>query len=185
MDEQALERANARHVDAVLKAKPEGFAATANVATSPVPPPAASGPVPAGLRRVGAIPTPQLTASAPAGRAPRFSEVDPALLLVEESYQRGLSNRSIKMIRRIVAGWSWTKFKPPVVTVTPAGLVVIDGQHTAIAAACHPQIRKLPVMVIRERSAPSAARRPAVSSPCTQNRSMSARTRLKKGLIRR
>jgi hypothetical protein len=44
---------------------------------------------------------------------------------------------------------------------------------------------KLPVIVIRVRSAPSATRRPAVSSPCTQKRSTSASTLLKNGLITR
>ena len=44
---------------------------------------------------------------------------------------------------------------------------------------------RLPVIVTRDGSAPSARRRPAVSSPCTQKRSISASTRLKNGRITR
>ncbi len=63
--------------------------------------------------------------------------VKPSTLLVDERYQRGLSERSIKLIRKIVSEWDWRAFKPPVVVDVGAGLEVIDGQHTAIGAATH------------------------------------------------
>ena len=79
---------------------------------------------------------------------PTFSTVDPASLLVDEEYQRALSEKSIKLIRRIVAGWDWAKFKPPVCAQTDDGLEVIDGQHTAIAAATHPLISEIPIIIV-------------------------------------
>lgn len=79
---------------------------------------------------------------------PRFEWVSPLELLVDEAYQRQISERSLELIRKIVANWDWRRFKPPVVASTDAGLVVVDGQHTAIAAATHPEIVEIPVMVV-------------------------------------
>src|SRR5690348_4235835 len=79
---------------------------------------------------------------------PNFEWVEPKTLLVEDKYQRQLSKESITLIRRIISGWDWAKFKPPIVAPTNDGLEVIDGQHTAIAAASHPGIERIPVMVI-------------------------------------
>ena len=80
--------------------------------------------------------------------SPTFEWADPCELLVDETYQRNLSDRSMRLIRRIVAGWDWRRFKPPVTAHTDAGLEVIDGQHTAIAAASHPAIKQIPIMVV-------------------------------------
>jgi hypothetical protein len=80
--------------------------------------------------------------------APEFLEVDPRELVVDDAYQRGLSERSITLIRTIVTVWDWRRFKPPIVSRRGEQLVVIDGQHTAIAAATHPQIHTIPVMVV-------------------------------------
>lgn len=79
---------------------------------------------------------------------PIFEDVDPRTLLVDEGYQRDSSERSLKLVRKIVAGWDWAKFKAPVAVLTDAGLELIDGQHTAIAAATHPEIEKIPVMIV-------------------------------------
>lgn len=79
---------------------------------------------------------------------PEIIWVNPTELLVDESYQRELRERSITMIRRIVGRWSWRKFKPPIVTRTKDGYEVIDGQHTAIAAATHPGIDAIPIVVV-------------------------------------
>jgi hypothetical protein len=80
--------------------------------------------------------------------APVFEEVDPLTLLVDGAYQRALSDRSLMLIRKIVRNWDWRRFKPPIVALTEQGLEVIDGQHTAIAAATHPGIAKIPVMIV-------------------------------------
>ncbi len=90
--------------------------------------------------------------------APKMRTVAPRSLLIEAAYQRDLSGQSIKLIRKIVAGWDWSKFKPPVCAETSDGLFIIDGQHTAIAAASHPQIKEIPVVII---SAPNIGRRAA------------------------
>jgi hypothetical protein len=148
----------------------------------------------ADLRRIKPIGTRKLKANAVVAARPRFAEVDPSTLLVDESYQREISDRGQKLIRSIVEGWDWTKFKPPVVVETPEGLQVIDGQHTAIAAATHNQIAKsatvadlrltkrigkIPVMVVsadsvEARAKPSSARTPrALPSPgcsCSRRR---------------
>lgn len=91
----------------------------------------------AGIKPAGCIP----------GR-PVFRWVSPDRLVVDESYQRNLSERSIGLIRKIVADWDWCRFKPPVVVETGDMLEVIDGQHTAIAAASHGNVAEIPVMVV-------------------------------------
>lgn len=78
---------------------------------------------------------------------PHFDIVDPRELLVDEQYQRGLSPRSLALIRRIVENWSWSRFKVPTCVRVDGQLHVVDGQHTAIAAASHPGIQAIPVLV--------------------------------------
>jgi uncharacterized protein with FMN-binding domain len=80
---------------------------------------------------------------------PEVRQVAPTDLIIEESYQRGVSGKTLRLIKKIVAGWDWAKFKPPVCAETADGLFVIDGQHTAIAAASHPHIVTIPVMVVK------------------------------------
>lgn len=80
---------------------------------------------------------------------PELRMVDPRTLHVDERYQRGLSERSMRLIRKIVAEWSWNAYKPPVVVEVDGQLEVLDGQHTAIAAASHGGIDIMPVMVVR------------------------------------
>lgn len=88
--------------------------------------------------------------------APVLRTVDPKSLLVESDYQRDLSGKSLSLVRKIVSGWDWAKFKPPICSDTGDGLFVIDGQHTAMAAATHPGIKEIPVIVV---VAPSIERR--------------------------
>jgi len=85
------------------------------------------------------------------GRRPVFEWVQPTELLVDEAYQRSLSEKSMQLIRKIVGNWDWRRFKPPVVARMDDGrLLVVDGQHTAIAAASHPEISEIPIMLIGE-----------------------------------
>lgn len=100
------------------------------------------------LRPIEPISLAGLTPTTPSTTGPIFEWVDPASLLVNETYQRDLSERSIKLIRRIITGWDWTKFKPPVCSLGDHGLEVIDGQHTAIGAASHPHVNQIPVMIV-------------------------------------
>lgn len=85
-------------------------------------------------------------------KPPEVRMVDPHELYVDERYQRGLSERSVKLIRKIVGEWSWTAFKPPVVVEVDGRLEVIDGQHTAIGAVTHGGIDLLPVLVVKAES---------------------------------
>lgn len=113
-----------------------------------------------GLRPVGAVAMPGLKMTPVAGEPPHFVLVAPESLLVDESYQRDVSEKSMRLIRRIVAQWDWAVFKPPVVVEVenaPDGaqdgaggsaMHVIDGQHTAIAAASHPAIATIPVQLV-------------------------------------
>lgn len=92
---------------------------------------------------------------------PTFEWVDPRALFVEDAYQREFGERGIALARKIVAGFSWSKFKAPIcvrLADNDGILVCIDGQHTAIGAASHPGIAEIPVMIvtgvsIRERAA--------------------------------
>jgi hypothetical protein len=104
------------------------------------------------LRAVAAFELYDLTAGGEVEGRPEFDWVDPRTLLVDETYQRRLGKQSVKLIRRIIGGWDWRKFKPPVVARTAEGLKVIDGQHTAIAAASHPGIDLIPIMLIQAES---------------------------------
>lgn len=111
------------------------------------------------LRPVAAMELPGVTPAEPQTGPPVFRMVDPKTLLVDHTYQRNLSERSVTLIRRIVGAWDWRRFKPPVVAEGPQGLEVIDGQHTALAAASHPALAQIPVMVVdaAERSARAMA----------------------------
>lgn len=111
------------------------------------------------MRHVAPIAFADLKPADLSGRSePLFDHLAPSDLLVDESYQRGLSRRSEKLIRLIVEGWDWLKFKPPVVALTELGFEVVDGQHTAIAAACHPGIATIPVVVVDGTDLPRRAR---------------------------
>ena len=80
---------------------------------------------------------------------PAVRMVRPGDLWVDEAYQRGLSERSVRLIRKIVSEWDWTAFKPPVVVEVEGRLQVIDGQHTAIGAVTHGGIDEFPVLVVQ------------------------------------
>ena len=83
----------------------------------------------------------------PIGAPPTLVWVDPRQLLVGESSQRDASERSIALIRELVRDWDWSRYRPPIVAATEAGLAVMDGHDTAIAGASHPHIEKIPVVV--------------------------------------
>jgi RNA polymerase sigma factor (sigma-70 family) len=79
---------------------------------------------------------------------PTIEWVDPKTLLIEVTYQRDLTKKSIRFIKRIIKEWDWQKFTVPNCSRLPNGkLVILNGQHTCIAAASHPQINKIPVYI--------------------------------------
>lgn len=81
---------------------------------------------------------------------PKMRNASPLDLKIEAKYQRDLSGKSIRLIRKIVAEWNWAKFKPPICADQDGCLMVLDGQHTAIAAASHPDIVEIPVMIVSD-----------------------------------
>lgn len=83
----------------------------------------------------------------PSTDLPKLTWVSPVEVFVEDDYQRSLSERSIAMIRKIVAGWRWAHIKPVICARVGGKLMAIDGQHTSIAAATL-GIPKIPAMVV-------------------------------------
>lgn len=77
------------------------------------------------------------------------------------AYQRQIGERGLRQIRKIIEAFDWTKYKPPVCTYADHDgatvLKVLDGQHTAIAAASHPNINMIPVMIVNAADTASQA----------------------------
>ena len=78
---------------------------------------------------------------------PMLEWLEPETLLVNATYQRDLSDKSRALINRIATSWDWRRMKPIVCSWTERGFEVIDGQHTAIAAASA-SIAAVPVMIV-------------------------------------
>jgi hypothetical protein len=89
---------------------------------------------------------------------PELRIVDPAVLYVDDRYQRKPTIASIKLVKKIIKNWSWESFKPPIVTEYDGLLYVIDGQHTAIAAVTHPEVYKIPVFIVNVEDVKAAAK---------------------------
>lgn len=106
------------------------------------------------LRPIAALPLPDtVRPNAPdITAAPELRWLSPEQLRVDGRYQRDLSERSIRLIHRIVGDFDWRRFKPPIVTPVAGGdaYEVIDGQHSAIAAASHPAVSRIPVLVVAQ-----------------------------------
>ncbi|GLQ09211.1 hypothetical protein GCM10007913_11430 [Devosia yakushimensis] len=98
-------------------------------------------------REIAALKLPDLKKAVIVGAPPRLAMVDPKTLYVDDSYQRGLSERSMRLVRKIVEEWDWSAYKPPIVVEIDGRREVIDGQHTAIAAATHGGIAEIPILV--------------------------------------
>lgn len=102
-------------------------------------------------RPVVALPLPDnVLPNIPATTPPQILWVRPGQLRVDPTYQRDLSRRSVDLIFRVVADFDWRRFKPPVV-IRGADVDyfdIVDGQHTAIAAATHGGIEQIPVLLI-------------------------------------
>lgn len=89
----------------------------------------------------GGIPSPEL------GLRPELRWVPPGSLMVDEAYQRDLTVRSKRLIKKLIHEFAWRKMKPPIVVDTESGLHCVDGQHTAIAATTL-RIPEIPVFVV-------------------------------------
>ena len=104
-----------------------------------------------GLRPVKPISTANLDVGKPENSMPAFEVVDPSTLWIDDAYQRSLSPRSLKKIAQMTEGWNWNAYQPlTCVRVRLHGstiLKIVDGQHRGIAAASHPAISAIPVMI--------------------------------------
>jgi hypothetical protein len=80
---------------------------------------------------------------------PEFIHVDPKEVYIDGTYQRDVTRQGMKLILNIIENFSWSKFKPPVLTRDDKDrLIAIDGQHTLIGAASHPEIKRIPAIFI-------------------------------------
>lgn len=76
-----------------------------------------------------------------------LAPVDTKELLIDPAYQRRVSKNGQATIRRILRGFSWSRFGALTVAKSDLGYVVIDGQHRAIAAF-HLKIDRVPCVVV-------------------------------------
>ncbi|MBX4901675.1 hypothetical protein HJA83_10045 [Rhizobium bangladeshense] len=104
------------------------------------------------IRPIAPIGISGLEPQAPPTGMPIFELVIPTDLYVDPAYQRNISEKGSRQIRRIIEGFDWAKYKPPICAYAEHDgktiLKVLDGQHTAIAAASNPHVDKIPVMIV-------------------------------------
>lgn len=110
------------------------------------------------VRKIKSLPLPSDLARAKIGERPKIIRLNPADLSVDAGYQRDLSRKSVNLIHKLVSGWDWRRFKPPVVAKVGDAWHVIDGQHTAIAAVSHGGIGEIDVMVVDAEAAVDRAK---------------------------
>lgn len=95
------------------------------------------------------------------GERPTLTDIKLEHLWVDETYQRTPSGRGIKLIKKMVARWDWRLFKSPIVVRVIRNdeerFMVVDGQHTIIAAITRGDIESLPVLLFNETSTRSQA----------------------------
>lgn len=100
------------------------------------------------LRKILPLPVPaDVEPPTDLGKIPELHWTAPTDLFVDETYQRELTQRSGRLIRKMMAQFAWNRFKPPIVVRTGGKLHVVDGQHTAIVAASL-RIEKIPIFVV-------------------------------------
>lgn len=110
------------------------------------------------LRAIQPLVFPGITPATPTGPRPQLKWVPPTSLLVDGTYQRGLSKSSMRLIERMVRHFAWSRMKPPIVVkVGPGTLHIVDGQHTAIAAATI-GLPEIPVFVVAAETTDARAR---------------------------
>lgn len=110
------------------------------------------------LRKIEPMPMPvNLIKSQVSGAVPVLRWIAPTALLVDETYQRDLSRKSVRLIKQMVERFAWNRMKPPVVVEVEKGLHIVDGQHTAIAAATL-GIPKIPIFLVDAPSLDERAR---------------------------
>jgi hypothetical protein len=91
-----------------------------------------------------------LAPSTDIGPRPEFAWIDVTWLQIDERYQRHIgSEKSRRLIRRIVENFSWQRFQPLIVVQLDSGrFAVIDGQHRGAAAILHPLVTEVPAWIL-------------------------------------
>lgn len=115
------------------------------------------------LRPIEPVNVYDLTPAVPTTGQPIFEYVDPRSLYVDATYQRDVSERGLRQIRKIVEAFDWRRFSPPTCVYAEdengkTVLVTIDGQHRAISAASNPNIKTIPVMIVEAKETSDQAR---------------------------
>ncbi|PCK86327.1 hypothetical protein CPT32_12970 [Rhizobium sophoriradicis] len=114
------------------------------------------------IRQIVPVSTAGLVPGKPPTGMPICELVEPAMLYVDPAYQRDIGERGMRQIRRVIERFDWAKFKPPICSYAEfegaTVLKVLDGQHTAIAAASNPFIDKIPVMIVETEGTAAEAR---------------------------
>jgi len=114
------------------------------------------------VRPIAPVSIAGLTPNSPSTGMPIFELVKPTDLFVDPAYQRNISENGAQQIRRIIEAFDWTKYKPPICAYSECDgktmLKVLDGQHTAIAAASNPHVDLIPVMIVEAEDTISQAK---------------------------
>lgn len=102
-----------------------------------------------------------------AGPPPMLQWIAIERLVVDRSYQRQIGHKGRQTIRKIVAGFDWSKFSPVIVApVTGGRFAIIDGQHrTTAARLCGAD--EVPCQVVQADRAEQAAAFAAVNGEVT------------------
>lgn len=104
------------------------------------------------LRAIEALPIGDGVVEDP-GPRPELQWIPLSQLYINDAYQRRLTDRSRRAIRKIASRFDWAKLKAlSVIDVGDGRFEVTDGQHTAIGAATHGGIDELPCLVSPSRS---------------------------------
>ena len=70
----------------------------------------------------------------PVGRPGRLATIAISDLVVDDAYQRSVSQASARVIRRICEEFDWSKFLPVIVVKNGGQFSIVDGQHRTTAA---------------------------------------------------
>lgn len=100
---------------------------------------------------------PSIIRSKVTGARPVLQWIKPTDLMVDATYQRDLSRKSIDLIRGAVERFAWNRMKPPIVVEVDGALHVVDSQHTAIAAATI-GIPQIPIFIVEAMTVDERAR---------------------------
>lgn len=100
---------------------------------------------------------PDLVAATDFGGKPKLRWINPADLYVDGTYQREVSRRTLKVMKKMFATFAWSHMKVPNVVESGDKMLVTDGQHTAIVAASL-GIQSIPILVVEAQKTADQAR---------------------------